>query len=87
MLVYEMKSNNEIKFVMAFPPKHMPTYLKLLGLQLLSSAMKTDIGTVVRSSSKGSARRASMPLARQRSTISAKSQLSATLSAPPIVSL
>ncbi|GJQ85619.1 hypothetical protein Trydic_g20169 [Trypoxylus dichotomus] len=50
--------------------------------QLLSTAIKTDIGTTIRGPDR---RRASIPLSRQRSTVSGRSQYSAAMSAPPIV--
>ncbi|CAH1368339.1 unnamed protein product [Tenebrio molitor] len=54
--------------------------------QLISTAMKTDIGTSVRRSETEFRRRASMPLpTRQKSIMSARSQLSAPYSAPPII--
>lgn len=49
--------------------------------------MKTDIKTTIRTTEGGEVRRrSSIPLARQRSILSARSQISVPYSAPPAVS-
>ncbi|RZC37773.1 piezo-type mechanosensitive ion channel component 2 [Asbolus verrucosus] len=82
----DLDDDEELDFMEEPKPDEDDEYRGQTVGQLLSTAMKTDIGTTVRQHSLIEVkRRASMPLARQKSVVSARSQISAPYSAPPII--
>ncbi|KAK9732190.1 Piezo [Popillia japonica] len=90
----DLDDDEDLEMIEELQPEHedmddddgSPSTRKRTLGELLSTALKTDIGTTIRTTSDRDLRRASMPrLGRQRSIVSGRSQYSAPLSAPPII--